>query len=103
MIIGAGELAVEIAEHAGEQRVVAGGDPEPAAGAAPVALPVGRVAALPGQQGGRGRGQREVVDLAERQAAGRGVERHGVGMGALGGRLVDGGGGEHLAARRSSR
>ena len=53
-------------------------DPEPAAGAASVALPVGRVAALPGQQRGRGGGQREVVDLAERQAAGRRVQRHGV-------------------------
>ncbi len=84
MIIGLASWPVQPAEDAGEQRVVAGGDPKPAAGAAPVALPVGRVAALPGQQGGRGSGQREVVDLAERQAARRRVERHGVGRGSAG-------------------
>ena len=51
---GGGELAVQLAEHPGEQRVVAAGDPEAAGGAAAVALPVRRVAALPGQQDGRG-------------------------------------------------
>src|SRR6202030_3984541 len=88
---GGGELAVEIAEHAGEQRVFGARDPQPAGGAAAVALPVRRVAALRGQQDGRGGGQRQVVDLAERQAAVRRVERHRVGHGALGGRLVGGG------------
>src|ERR1700735_3766868 len=56
-----------------KERAAAGGARGPAAGAAPVALPVGRVAALPGQQGGRGGGQREVVNLAARQGGGGGT------------------------------
>ena len=95
-----GELAGELAEHPGEQRVVSAGHPQPAGGAAAVALPVRRVAALPGQQDRRGFRQRQVVDLAEREAPGRGAERHRVRHGALRGRLVDGGDGEHLAVPR---
>jgi hypothetical protein len=43
-----GELAAQVAEHAGEQRVLPAGDPEAAGGAAAVALPVRRVASLRG-------------------------------------------------------
>ena len=93
---GSGELPGQLAEHPGEQRVLTGRHPQAARGAAPVALPVRRVAALRGQQNGRGGGERKVVDLPERQTTGRGVQRHRVGHGALGGRLVGGGDREDL-------
>jgi hypothetical protein len=80
--------------------VLAVGDPQAAPGAAAVALPVRRVAALAGQQDRGGGGERQVIDLPERQAAGRGSERHRVSHGALGGRLVDRGDRENLAGVR---
>ncbi len=95
-----GELAGELAQHPGEQRVFTASHPQASGGAAAVALPVGRVAALRGQQHRRGLRPSQVVDLAERQAARRSAERHRVRHGALRRRLVDGGDGEHLAVPR---
>ena len=50
----AGELPGQFGVHPGEQRVCRARYPEPPGGAAAVALPVRRVAALPGQQHGPG-------------------------------------------------
>ena len=97
---GRAELPGQLAEDPGEQRVLTGCDPQAARGAAPVALPVRGVAALPGQQDGRCCVECEVVDLTEGQAAGRGVQRHRVGHRALGGRLADGADREDLAGVR---
>ncbi len=96
-----GELAIGVAQHSGEERIVAGRDPEPAPGAAAVALPERGVAAHPpGQQRGAGLLHGQVVDLAERQPARGRVERHRVRPAVLAARLARCGDREHLAVSR---
>ena len=94
----AAELGVQVGQDPGEQGVVAGGDPELARGAAPVTLPVGRLAVLPaGQQRGPGGFEGQVADRAERQPPGRrAVQRDRVGPGVLVLRLPGGADGQHL-------
>ena len=94
------QLAVDVREHPGEQGVLVGGDPQPAAGAAAVALPVRHLVVHPaGEQGGARLLQGQVGHRAERQPPRRrALERDRVRPGQVRLGLTGGGDREHLAA-----
>ena len=100
----AGQLAVQVREHPGEQGVPGRGGPQLAGPAAAVPLPErGLTDHAAGQQGGAGLLDGHVVDGAERQQAGRrAVTGDGVGPAVLGGRLARRGDSQHLARRGPS-
>ncbi len=95
----AGQLAIEVGEHPGEQGVLVGGRPQLAAGAAPVSLPVRHLVVHPaGQQGGARLLQGQVDHWAERQPPRRRtLERDRVRPGQVGLGLTGGGDRENLA------
>ena len=97
----AGQLAVQVGEHPGEQGVRGRGGPQLARPAAAVPLPErGLADHAAGEQGGARVLDGHVGDGAERQQAGRrAVAGDGVGPPVLGGRLVRRGDGQHLARR----
>ena len=93
------ELAVDVREQPGEQRVLVGGDPQPAAGAAAVALPIRDLVVHPaGEQRAARLLQGQVDYRAERQPPRRrALERDRVRPGQVRLGLTGGGDREDLA------
>ena len=93
------ELAIEVGEHPGEERILVGGDPQLAAGAAPVALPVrGLVVHPAGEQRAARLLQGQVDHRAERQPPRRrALERDRVRPGQVRLGLTGGGDRENFA------